>query len=285
MTLVRLEVIGQPRERVSPFRGEQYCMIDYPLLNNAKAVAKISQQLAKSPHRFAFYVIFSLGKKYSTAELNSEANQPNWLAERGYDLDDNINVIYTNNATSTTNYRPMTAWTLIHRIAHAATVSFRWDESWFWNPLNEMKSFIYDVPRVVVKEPCCSIFDGSDVDKRFSYGLLTMRSSRERNLQNVADVPAELLAQYVLTGKVTFHSAEDMITILKEENIGQELANYSFDDSNMKLLNGFANRREFVICNDLDYGRLQDMIDRLEEQTTLELEQFLVNLRGKTLTF
>jgi hypothetical protein len=199
---------------------------DHDLLTNARAHDKIARQLAASPHRFDISVFMGDPSNRVHLPLIRDADQLAEHTGRRVDPTGCIVLYYGNNVTGLDNHHPMTAWIMIHRIHHAMLVrekdfhdSMMFDQS-TWEALVRIAWHVGDDNM----RAGVSGYEWQDLwstDMRW-YGrntsqdllqlantLFTMRSARNRRINNPFDVSAECLAQHVISGRVRFNRVED----------------------------------------------------------------------------
>lgn len=282
MTLARLESIGAFEKQVAFFPA------DYALLQSPKGVAKIERVLGRCRHPFAFYVVFDYHENRRLRNTIG-ANFTKWMTDRGYDPGDNINVVLTNNIASIKNYRPLHGWTLIHRLVHCLQIDRSWEEAWLWNHIADIVNATTDHEidhRTSVRNSILDSLDG--IPKNFCHTLLTMKSARDRNLQTAGDVPAELLAQYVVTGQIKLRSAKEVVELIPQIFEPSRPGKYFGNDRT--VWRGYStaehpSKRYFYadLAPNIDLGRLQAMIDAMKAEIEAKFEELLTNLRGKVI--
>jgi hypothetical protein len=164
---------------------------DLDLLTNPQALEKIKRQFEKTSFKFNLYVFFDaakVGKPKTRAwrEARRRATQRHT---------DSITVGYANNLTHPDNYRPLTGWMLAHRMHHVM--------------LARSQSHHVDMTfDVLTNKMLTHISQIMYPSKRHTFTLgvgnllLTTRAARNKRLNNILDVAAEVLAQYIVTGRV-----------------------------------------------------------------------------------
>ena len=228
-------------DKNSSFKHEN----DRKLLTNPKAQEKIIHKWQNTKVPFNIYLVNSpgAGKFAETGKVNPEwiynNLKPN-VAKQIKISSDAINIIYTNNNGD--QRVPMTAWVMAHRFGHAVSrygnggngfygfgserqiyafteardelirySSMILEQSYGFNnlPDNEKKF-------TAVRRRSYSSYDRNDTIP-YTYDMLerlylgfyraigTMRSAREHELRNEFEFILELLAQYMITGKIVFN--------------------------------------------------------------------------------
>lgn len=247
---------------------------DKGILNNDKGVKKIFNAFEKTPFVFNIYVIMkpSLG---IWGDENTSFEEAKELIKDYVGVDvvtqNRITCIYMSN-TSLYHRMPMNAWTLAHRMIHmlqaypnkSTSLTFErtcWEQ--FVNlaakSTNIGPTFIGDNINMVSKEHQMITFVTS---------LMTMKSARDNTMASSLDIGGELLAQYLLTGRIRLAPW----TVAKER-----LAN-----------NETIHRRDEkgVIVNRNVNDRLLDkMVIEAEAIMNNAAEEQLRNLVGKILWF
>jgi hypothetical protein len=127
---------------------------------------------------------------------------------------DNITIIYTNNKGS--EKVPATAWTLAHRFGHALRRQRGYN-------INPMYKIVDDSVNELVERVALNLYgrnikssaeirsletfrnDKEQIKKSVCNALGTFRSAREKILRNSAEFTNELVAQYIITGKIQFN--------------------------------------------------------------------------------
>lgn len=216
-------------------------------------LVKYFKAFEKTPFTFNFYVISSkdtglfsnFGKERKEIRSNIEKKNPT-----------DINVIYTNNITARGGYQPMTPWILAHRIAHAL-----YHES------------VYHATDKVINEAFHSVVNFYVPNKKFVYVNMfetgtesilkfwkifgTMRSARKNELTNVLDTSGEMIAQYLINGKVTLN-----------KDFPEQI------DVGNNVYRRFTSVDEAV-----------KMVSKFEEEINASLTNMFVALQGKTISF
>jgi len=171
---------------------------DHRILTSPKGMSKIYNAFEKTPFVFNIYVA---PHAITVPDIEKYLGRP-------VIKDGRITVIFTNNATAPDGRMPMNAWTLAHRIAHGfqsfdQTVTNHIEHT-IWGILVDL----WNMTRT--KGTQTAIFKGDFLDpvrperelSRFSNSILTMKSARDGKIRNALDVGGEIVAQYLLTGRV-----------------------------------------------------------------------------------
>jgi len=209
-------------------RNSSYKNSDRKLLMNPKAQEKIKQQWIKTKFPFnIFFVNSPEGNRFTNKGIVDifwlAENMPKFYKEMdaagkldAEKIDLAINIIYTNNKGSPKF--PMTGWMIAHRFGHVlqhkhghntsnylyeemAQIIFRYVKDIFE---------IYNIPiKNSLRNSISALFSSDNSTNinlmRFFSVIGTMRSARENMLSNSVEFFNELIAQYLLTGKVKFN--------------------------------------------------------------------------------
>jgi hypothetical protein len=197
--------------------------------------------------------------------------------------DDSINVIYVSNFTNPKQYMPITAWISAHRLSHAfqftsgsRNLSSLKD---YWELERDLTELIIETGEhyhlfnknsptrgdrkldkrlIDVKRNYSAIRTYYDTIRLcdllitdiglISCSLFTMRSARENMLHNPIDFVGELIAQYLLTGRVKFNPLSPVIYSRKP---GSQIA-YDIDDESRIHLDAKWKKLESTIAAQLD---------------------------------
>lgn len=167
---------------------------DRAILTQPKAIEKIRKKFANTDFPFDFYFINN--KKLSMHNELGEVNQQ-WVKNNlGIDLnpsDDAITVIFLGNRA--TEKMPMTSWTIGHRMGHAIR------RGYFFEELS--KDVDREFSNILVEGYRTRPSDQNMMS--LIYALGTMKSCREKNLRNKFEFLYELIAQFLINGKVQFN--------------------------------------------------------------------------------
>lgn len=213
--LDRLQVVVEPGWK--PHNGFQPA--DYDLLHSPKGLDKIRSQLERTPYVFDIIVYMTHRHcSYVRNDIKSADWQRNALG-RELNPSNKIVVFYTHNITSPRNYMPMTAWIMMHRMQHALLVHdhmlnvlIKAFDCATWSGLHKIYNLIYTPDHSGWKYPGLmdvNVFLPDTERTKIASVLFTMRSARNNCLTNPIDLSAEILAQYVITGRVKFNRVEE----------------------------------------------------------------------------
>lgn len=200
---------------------------DMAILTNPNAIKKIHKKWSNTLHSFDLYFVKSK-IAYQFKEVGEVT--PEWVKKRlQLDIDPNpgsITVIFTQN---TGNEKiPMTAWAIAHRMAHSIK-----------NEQNFKEKFFDEVKRDF-EEILTNVYLGNFLDttkkerylKYLAYEVGTMRSTRQKKLVTFYEFIHELVAQFIITGRIKFNPLPSIIksggTILKSSISDYELKEWNF---------------------------------------------------------
>jgi hypothetical protein len=204
--------------------------IDRKLLTSPGAVEKIHRQWEKTPYDFDIYLVNKRGigsgntQEVGEVDLDFVRNvlklSPTEVPDPAEDV---ITVLFTNNKG---DQRYMaTGWILAHRLGHAfarkdgragqGTVGAEWQ--WVSRELERIFSDILrDVYGVSPKREPYGEYTGSAKEKVLRLAAMqlgTMKSARDSALRNWFEFGYELLAQYMLTGRVKLNPLPERIVV------------------------------------------------------------------------
>jgi len=179
-----------------------YSLQDIGILTNPKAIQKIHKSWSNSKNDFEFYFLRSF-KASKHVEVGQKS--PEWVKENlEVDIQPNpeaITVIFTQN-TGTEKIH-MTAWAIAHRLGHAIR-RVKEFEIYF---AKELEKDFLQILRNVYQRNNSHDYRTNEKDLRaLAYAVGTMKSARERKLVNFYEFIYELMAQYIITGKIKLNS-------------------------------------------------------------------------------
>ena len=205
--------------------------ISQNIIHSEKSVQKIKDLWTRVPQKFNFFIInvahgingYRFNPTISTIDEfqnNAESLTP-YLPELTL-AHNAINVIYTSNFTNTNNYMPMTAWIMAHRLSHIFQI---YRENNLYNSIQtKLNNAIiatgkaYGINVTVIPETgivAVTQYSGLiDIIAK----ILTMRSARNNRLTSPFDYIGELLAQYLIGGKITFNSVPNEVKFQPTNN-------------------------------------------------------------------
>jgi len=216
------ETIGN-FNKSSSFRHET----DRRMVTSEKAIKNVRKKFGKCPYGFNLYFVNSPKANRHTQvgevsidwiKQNLDVELVNKLAQTKNALDDNINIVFTNNKGD--ERVPMTPWIMAHRFAHAvarrngmrpshnayteaekhlqnATISLM-DYYGKKNFDMEVRGYRADRENVIARRnQLAMIYLFNQLGK--------FKSARERKLRDWFEITNELIAQYIITGNISFN--------------------------------------------------------------------------------
>lgn len=173
-------------------QGHTFGDQDSKLIQAPKAQAKIYRAFSKTPHRFEIIFQNGQGEVTNSPEDNRGVDRIAKDTDAGvHDFYGNIpgkpgviRVLLVSNLSPLDNKMPMTAWTVAHKIGH----SFQDHMSGRETKPDDISMAARRLKQSVQTVPA-------------SY--LTMKSARDRKLTNKFENFAEIVAQYLITGRFT----------------------------------------------------------------------------------
>lgn len=192
--------------------SRRFNQVDVDLFNSEAGMAKVKARLERTNHNFEI-VITTKPPAFESRFFGAPAVKhikeeiapivPNLVAP------DKFTWIFAQNISG--QHIPLTAWMMAHRFSH---MTF----------FNRNMSNVANVDDVVLNTLAMGLQQMCDYDMGEKYDimsnedtpvcaitrlLMTMRTARTCTLSSSADSAAEMFAQYLLTGKVTFLRYED----------------------------------------------------------------------------
>jgi hypothetical protein len=178
--------------------------IDAKILNNKKATEKIHRSWSNSKNNFDFYFVRTK-QAYKHVEIGQVSSE--WVRNNlSLDIEpkeDSITVIFTNNTGSEKIF--ISAWTLAHRLGHAIRRDKTFEKHFndeVRRDFDEILQYVYgiSIDRYNSLRP-----DYEKQRKAIFLAVGTMKSARNNILRNSDEFVYELLAQYIISGKITFN--------------------------------------------------------------------------------
>jgi hypothetical protein len=213
--------------------------VDRKILTSDKAIQKIKAKWANTEVPFDIFLVNNKEGilQQEVGEVSVpwlQRNMPITLSQIGENnfRSDAVTVIYTNN--SGTERVPMTAWIMAHRLGHAL---FRSDKNpSFQDAMHELESMaknylesLYDITITGLNDRWR---EEGNILNAFFQKIGTMKSARENNLRSDFEFIYELLAQYMITGKITFRPIEGPL------GVGRRFWNMQANESELEHFNG-----------------------------------------------
>jgi hypothetical protein len=203
---------------------------DRRLLNNEKAIRKITAMWEKTPVFFSIYLVNNPeGRLHqevgSVSDEWLEKNMPRTFPYLEKRKSDNVTILFTNNSGA--EGVPMTGWIMAHRFGHAirmmaAREKYDWTEATQY--LYSAMGRILDNYGVRNAERFNERNYDQDLErefKHFFHVIGTFRSAREKKLRTVHEFIYEIFAQYLTTGKIRFNSLPKSYTSGRYQRVWQ----------------------------------------------------------------
>ena len=214
---------------------------------NPKGRAKIFKAFEKTPFLFNFYLIADtehLVKVFNKHGLNVTEEQFEELTGRLPDPNA-ISFIIGSNFTNKNNYVPLTGWMLAHRLIHAPQIKKQLHTAeigkLFFTSVNKLLLNPQTKEAKVYKKYGSEFLDIANANYessiyRLIFSMLTMRSARMKKLSPL-DIFPELIAQFLITGKVTFNklTGEEGIDLAQSTELTNLMIKQLEDRLNAKI--------------------------------------------------
>jgi hypothetical protein len=203
MGIVEFKVLGNGTVINQKFGRDpvpQFNEPDIEVLKSKSGVAKIHDKFTRSHFKFRMFTIVQGDILISDGK--------DFLKEHHIDLEvpDTITCIYTNNRTTNFNYIPLSAWIYGHRFGHMFQIEGGLDiENVKINESNVMQELRHSM-ETLAKLPVKVIENRSGVclaEYCFMLLLGTMRSVRRCDVSSNLEIFPELVAQYLICGKIS----------------------------------------------------------------------------------
>jgi hypothetical protein len=185
------------------------------ILTSPAGVEKIKKLWSKTRQGFDIYMVSTKeGWKYSeVGEVDSYFIRDKLKLDIPIN-DNNITIFYTSNKGA--EKVPTTAWTLAHRFGHALRRSgdINGNNYEYIQLENMLQQMINSVSEKIYKRNLkISIYEPDfkktrnvrEIQRQVAHALGTFKSARDRKLRNVFEFTNEVVAQYIITGKVVFN--------------------------------------------------------------------------------
>jgi hypothetical protein len=217
--------VGDWDDPKGSFRGSNRGDIEtsHKLIHSPVAVKKIRAAWERVPQKFNFWMVNDTKNKqvrsqiYSIEDFRKDPRFEPYAKDINPSVDA-INVIYTTNFTNESNYKPMTAWIMAHRLVHVFQMN-RLGRSLYVSMESDLANILrdtveaYGLPRVRGSD-MLSLATGYDTGLPILISrMFTMRSARMSKLKNPLDYPAELLAQHLISGRIRFNQLPPSLSI------------------------------------------------------------------------
>lgn len=233
-------------------RAYGYNKQDIGILTNNAAVDKIHRLWSNSKNEFDFYFMRS-NKARKQVEVGEVT--PEWVKEN-LDIDiqpreDAITIIFTQNTGS--EKIPMTAWTIAHRLGHAIRRNKQF-EAYFSNEiLKDFRELLKEIYKIEKRKSFYEQDDEKEL-RALAHAVGSMRSARTGNLRNFYEFIYELVAEWIITGRIKFKPIPRSLVLRKRMAWGNpandtrnsRLDNMEHEEWN-EMLQGYADKYEHYL--------------------------------------
>jgi hypothetical protein len=251
MPITSFNLKGKWGPEDKPYRYDQQSI---GILTNPKGVEKIHRKWSNTRDNFDLY--FVRGPKVWQQNFVGEVSQ-DWVREKlGLDIqpdEDSITVILTNNISGTTRV-PLTAWAIAHRFAHGLYREAQFEQYFQKEVLRDFTSLTKQM------FPNQDYWNMNAFSRGYRGGTIlplhiaqavgTMKSARDGKVDNFNEFINELVAQYIITGKITFNPLPRSFMVRKQMAWGRDNSLYrshSLEGPDVEEINDLleANARKY----------------------------------------
>jgi tRNA nucleotidyltransferase/poly(A) polymerase len=229
-------------------RRSSFGDVDRKILTSPRGVEKIKRQWEKTPFDFDMYLVNdprvnkSQFREVGLVDMSFVRDNMKLTADEIPDPDGNtITIIYTSN-TGAERYMS-SGWILAHRLGHALARGRGFPAEKWQEFIKDLRKRIADILKEVygidVYGKTYDFQGNAGRDKILKYvaqELGTMKSARDNKMRNWYEFAYELLAQYLLTGKITFNPLPQSI-ITGIAGWGRKQTRYSKDEEAREAIN------------------------------------------------
>ena len=229
-------------------RRSSFGDVDRKILTSPRGVEKIKRQWEKTPFDFDMYLVNdprvnkSQFREVGLVDMSFVRDNMKLTADEIPDPDGNtITIIYTSN-TGAERYMS-SGWILAHRLGHALARGRGFPAEKWQEFIKDLRKRIADILKEVygidVYSKTYDFQGNAGRDKILKYvaqQLGTMKSARDNKMRNWYEFAYELLAQYLLTGKITFNPLPQSI-ITGIAGWGRKQTRYSRDEEAREAIN------------------------------------------------
>ena len=217
--------VGFDKGKEGKFKPHSFDRKHGALIRSPAYAKRLHTKFSKTKWPFAIYIAnIPGGRKFlERGEMQLDDVEKQLGIELHDDYDDHITVIYTNNTGD--QKVPMTPWILAHRFGHAIRNLPEWND--VVTHVNEKLAYImrkyYGTDVKFNRDGFISSGYGDDDRRRsqdnenklkhFMHSVGTFKSARDRKIRNFPEIYYELLAQYILTGKIRFNDLQQLVPI------------------------------------------------------------------------
>jgi len=182
------------------------------ILKNKNSLERIKNKWSKLEHPIDIYIAKGpeISKFYELGRVDSYFVRDKMKLDIPYN-EDNITLIFTNNMGD--EKVPLTPWIMAHRFGHAFsrdTVT-RNGSDYFWREIKKTVNKLFDEILGIAYGQKLSISDpysrtNQKIKRELGHALGTFKSARDKNIRNDDEFINELIAQYIINGKITLNT-------------------------------------------------------------------------------
>lgn len=185
------------------------------ILKSPVGIEKIKRLWNKIPQTFDIYLLRSpQGWNISQERIFGEVDEDFLVDKLKINIPvnrDNITLIYMGNKGA--NKVPMTAWTMAHRFGHACTTDKNNKINYYYTEIVEtIDKLVDDVAQLIYNRTTKKTHgygenasDKQKIERAVMIALGTFKSARDKTLLRSGEFTFELIAQHMITGKVTLN--------------------------------------------------------------------------------
>lgn len=253
---------------------------DREFFDNTKGMAKVREGVKRLPYKINFIIDDS-------GETNTQ-NKSKVESTPGV-----ITIVYSNNITNPRGWMPMNLWTMCHRIGHiwqtnalqmkkdGCDIGYR-NLSRLWNlTFPEMKIAAQD--SAALSSVCYLPGDKQVGELNLAFRLfcctvMTQKSARQFNIVNELDIVAELIAQYLVTGRIRLRAPtrEAIRTMAQTYVVSPTRMDYG-----RRIL---VKPEEFESIADFP-ANMEEVVSQVEQDIEREIKETLDCMIGGTFSF
>lgn len=196
-------------------KGTGFGKVDQDILTSKKGMAKIVRAFKNTPHNFEVFFINNDRVHGDDETDNADVDGQARIHKAGVmRASGNIEgkpgvirvVLLSNLSPFDQGKMPMTGWTLAHKIGHSLQdecYNSGWQTPWS-EPVKRILNWLNQIAAKDTGEPYVGTGAWFHMHQHI-HDKLTMKSARTGKLTNDFEVFAEVIAQYLVSGKVTMH--------------------------------------------------------------------------------
>lgn len=211
-------------------QGESFGKVDRAILQSPKGVAKIYRAFSRTPHVFEVFFINTVGSVDGDHAGDNNLVDGRAAIHSGIFHDERwvkpkegvIRVVLLSNLSPLENKMPIGGWTLAHKIGHVfqdQAINQRGVDAYRIPLIDRVNNLLYVLANpeqhpLIDRRMPFGEFGGHD---RALNNRLTMKSARDGELENPFEVFAEVIAQYLVAGRVKLQGLRPKHAYLETE--------------------------------------------------------------------